>query len=162
MRNGRKGREKRPLASRRGRPGHSGGIAPIHPRCRTIVHRHPTGGGKELAILRPGVLRLAVNLASPFAPPPSGEPSRHCRPIVRRQLWGCEDGPERRRGAPEDPPSPAPTPISVFSPLSLKPGPIVKNRYLENWSSNFHQIFRVFGGSPGDLESVKILSLIHI
>jgi len=48
------------------------------------------------------------------------------------------------------------TPISVFAPLSLKPGPIVKNRYLENWSSNFHQIFRVLGGSPEDFESVKI------
>ena len=30
-----------------------------------------------------------------------------CRPIVRRRLWGREDGPERRRGAPADPPSSA-------------------------------------------------------
>ena len=28
--------------------------------------------------------------------------------------------------------------------------------YLENRESNFHQIFRVFWGSPADLESVKI------
>ena len=48
------------------------------------------------------------------------------------------------------------TPISLFVHLSLKLGPIVKNRYLENGESNFHQIFRVFWGSPGDLESVKI------
>ena len=48
------------------------------------------------------------------------------------------------------------TPISLFSHLSLKPGPIVKNRYLENRESNFPQIFRVFWGSTGDIESVKI------
>ena len=28
------------------------------------------------------------------------------RPVVWRRLWGCEDGPERRRGAPADPPPP--------------------------------------------------------
>ena len=39
-------------------------------RRRPIVHRRLTGGGKGLAILRPGVLRLTVNCAPPFAPPP--------------------------------------------------------------------------------------------
>ena len=48
------------------------------------------------------------------------------------------------------------TPISLFVHLSLKLGPIVKNSYLENRESNFHQIFRVFWGSTADLESVKI------
>jgi len=39
-------------------------------------------------------------------------------------------------------------PFSLFVPLSLKLGAIVKNMYLENRKSNFHQIFRVFGGPP--------------
>ena len=65
---------------------------------------------------------------SAFRPPPavaipwprpdvSGEPSPRCRPIVRRRLRGCEDGPERRRGPPADRPLPGapsgdPTPIT--------------------------------------------------
>ena len=128
MRNGGKGREKPPLASRRGRPGHRGCFAPICPRRRPIVNRRPTEGGKGLAILRPGVMGLTVHRAPPFAPPPavaipwpppdvSGEPSPRCRPIVRRRLWGCEDGPERRRGPPPIAPLPGapsgdPTPIT--------------------------------------------------
>ena len=75
--------------------------------------------GEGLAILRPGVMGLTVHCAPPFAPTPavSGEPAPRCRPIVARRLWGCEDSPERRRGAAADRPLPGtppgdPTPIT--------------------------------------------------
>ena len=106
MRNGGKGREKPPLASRRGRPGHRGCFAPICPRRRPIVNRRPTEGGKGLAILRPGVMGLTVHRAPPFAPPrllpsPGHHPTfraSHLHDVDRLSRGGCGGARTARNG----------------------------------------------------------------
>ena len=106
MRNGGKGREKPPLASRRGRNGHRGCFAPICPRYRPIVNRRPTEGWKGLAILRPGVMGLTVRRAPPFAPPPllpspGHRPTfwaRHLRTVDRLSGGGCGGARTARNG----------------------------------------------------------------
>ena len=75
---------------------------------------------------RPGVYFGPLFLAIPDV---SGEPSPRCRPIVRKRLWGCEDGPEWRRGAAADPPPPRapgdPTPITLNVEELVSPTPFL-------------------------------------
>jgi len=120
LRNGGKGREKPPLASRRGRPGHRGSVAPTRPRCLPLVHRRPP------AILRPGVLGLTVNRAPPFAPPcchPLATTRHFGRAIpvlstyCQEEAMGVRRRPGKASGAAADPPLPRapsgdPTPIT--------------------------------------------------
>ena len=104
MRNGGKGREKPPLSSRRGRPGHRGHFAPIRPRHRPIVNRHPTEVGKGLAIFRPGVMGLTVHHAPPFAPPGCCHPlatTRRFRRAISVLSTDCREAAVGVRGRPE-------------------------------------------------------------